>query len=78
MVAAPWPVFGGFDQAAFDGIAVYVHKFFDVLFVGKNVEVVVTGLPKLLVVSLRSLEVSALRTLRVVERGCCFGSERSR
>jgi hypothetical protein len=51
VVAAPWPVFGTFNQATFDRIAVDVFQFLDVLSMGEDVEVVVAGLPELLLIS---------------------------
>jgi hypothetical protein len=50
-VAGPGPVFGLFDVAAIDGVAVHVLQFFNVLAVGEDVEVVVTSLPELLAVA---------------------------
>jgi hypothetical protein len=44
--ATPWPVFRFFDEASFDRVAVEVAQLFDRLFVGEDVEVVVTGLPE--------------------------------
>ena len=55
VVAAPWPVFGAFDEATFYWITVDVLQFFDVLFLGEDVEVVVAGLPEVLVVSFEEL-----------------------
>ena len=54
-VAAPWPVFGTFDEVTFDGIAVDVLEFLDVFLVGEDVEVVVAGLPELFVVAFEEL-----------------------
>jgi hypothetical protein len=45
-VDGPGPVFGAFDEAPRDGIAVHVFDFFDSLVVGEDVEVVVAGLPE--------------------------------
>jgi hypothetical protein len=44
--AAPTPVFGLFDEAAFDGVAVDVLEFLDEFGLSKDVEVVVAGLPE--------------------------------
>lgn len=45
--AAPWPVFGFSDEAAFDGVAVDVAELFDEFRMGEDVEVVITLLPEL-------------------------------
>ena len=45
--AAPGPVFGFFDEAAFDGVTVNVLELLDEFGLGEDVEVVVTGLPEL-------------------------------
>jgi len=45
--AAPGPVFGLFDEGAFDGVAVDVLELLDELGLGEDVEVVVAGLPEL-------------------------------
>ena len=46
-IAAPGPVFGFLDEAAFDGVAVDVPEFLDPLSMSEHVEVVVAGLPEL-------------------------------
>src|SRR6185437_7373404 len=45
-IAAPWPVFGIFDESAGDGIAVNVAKLLDEFGLGEDVEVVVIELPE--------------------------------
>jgi hypothetical protein len=45
-VGGPRPVFGSFDEASGDGVAVHVLDLFDSLVVGEDVEVVVAGLPE--------------------------------
>jgi len=45
--AAPGPVFGLFDEAAFDWIAVDVLELLDELGLGEDVEIVVASLPEL-------------------------------
>lgn len=47
--AAPGPVFGAFDKACFDWIAVHVAEFFDSLGFRVDVEVIVARLPDELV-----------------------------
>ena len=53
-VAAPRPVFGAGDEAAFDGVAVDVAELLDKLPLRENVEVVVASLPELWAVALES------------------------
>jgi len=57
---APWPVFGLFDEAAYDWATVDVLQFFNVLSVGEDVEVVVAGLPELFAVALETLRCFSL------------------
>ena len=45
-VAAPRPVFGALDQAAFDRVSVDVLELFNELVIGKDVEVVVAFFPE--------------------------------
>ena len=52
--AAPWPVFGVFDETSVDRVAMKVAELFDVLPVGEDVEVVVAGLPEVLAVALET------------------------
>ena len=54
-IAAPWPIFGGFDEAAYDWVSVDVPELLDVLSVGEDVEVVVAGLPELFAVAFEAL-----------------------
>jgi hypothetical protein len=52
--AAPWPVFGVFDEASVDRVTVKVAELFDVLPVSEDVEVIVAGLPEVLAVALET------------------------
>ena len=45
-VAAPWPVFGVFDQAALNRIAVDVAQLFHELSLCEDIEIIVPGLPE--------------------------------
>ena len=45
-VAAPWPVFGIFDEAACHRVAVDVAELLDELGLGEDVEVVIAALPE--------------------------------
>jgi len=54
-VAAPGPVFGILDQGRLYGIAVDVAELFGELFLGEDVEVVITRLPELRAVTPETL-----------------------
>jgi hypothetical protein len=63
-VAGPWPIFGSRDEFARDRITVHVLQLFDSLVTGKDVEVVVAGLPE------GSLgETESLRDWRAFDKG---------
>jgi hypothetical protein len=51
-IAAPLPVFGFFDEAFFDRIAMDVAELFDKFLLRENVEVEVADLPELLTIAL--------------------------
>ena len=51
-VAAPWPVFGVFDEARLDRVAVEIAKLLVEFGAGEDVEVVVAALPELRAVTL--------------------------
>lgn len=53
-VAAPWPVFGVFDEASCDWIAVDVAELFYEPRLSEDVEVVVAVLPELWTLALES------------------------
>jgi hypothetical protein len=77
-IAAPWPVFLVFNEAAVDGIAMNVAELLDELGLGEDVEVVITGLPELRAFGFEAAEVWVLSTRKVSSSFWCFGSLRSR
>jgi hypothetical protein len=67
--AGPWPVFGFFDEAALDRIAVDVAELFDLLACGDDVEVVVASVPEGTGVVLEPLGGFALQNAECVGEG---------
>jgi hypothetical protein len=55
LIAAPWPVFRGFDEFPLHGIAMKVTKFLAELTLGEDVEVVIAALPELDAVAFEAL-----------------------